>query len=387
MKKIFFLVAMAAFTFIANAQQKEFTITGNVSGLANGTARIMTTQREPVIIVSDSLIDGKFKLKGSVEEPGLFMLVMGNEQPQYIYLENVSYTVSGKQSEIKQVKIEGSPAHNDFVELNRIFNPMMGELSATAAQIEKESDEKKRDRLMQQYDSIVKKINVEITGFISERRSSPVSPFLLWITSQVTPDALELEKNFLLLDETIRNTKISRDLADYIESNKVGLVGTQSVDFTQNDTSGMAVSLSSFKGKYVLVDFWASWCRPCRLENPNIVKAYHKFKDKNFTILGVSLDQQKDAWVKAIDKDRLAWSHVSDLQSWNNAAARLYKINSIPGNMLIDPTGKIIAKDLHGAELENTLARFLGDVENKKETQASKEKSSNKVPGKTAGKN
>ncbi|MGI4806343.1 MAG: peroxiredoxin family protein, partial [Janthinobacterium lividum] len=132
-------------------------------------------------------------------------------------------------------------------------------------------------------------------------------------------------------------------------------------DFTQNDPEGKPISLSSFKGKYVLLDFWASWCGPCRQENPNVVKVYNQYKNKNFTVLGVSLDRPngKDAWLKAIKDDGLTWNHVSDLQFWNNQVAKLYSIQSIPGNFLIDPTGKIIAKDLRGEELEQKLAQLI----------------------------
>ena len=122
---------------------------------------------------------------------------------------------------------------------------------------------------------------------------------------------------------------------------------------------GKNVSLSSFKGKYVLVDFWASWCRPCRAENPNVVNAYNQYKNKNFTVLGVSLDQAKPNWLQAIQADNLTWTHVSDLQFWNNAVAQLYHIQSIPANMLIDPTGKIIARDLRGEDLNRKLSELL----------------------------
>jgi peroxiredoxin len=139
------------------------------------------------------------------------------------------------------------------------------------------------------------------------------------------------------------------------------LVGQEAPDFTSPDPNGKQISLSSFRGKYVLVDFWASWCGPCRMENPNVVKAYNKYKDKNFTILGVSLDQEgdKDKWLKAVKNDNLTWTQVSDLRHWDTPVLALYKFRGIPFNVLIDPQGKIIGQELRGADLEAKLAEVL----------------------------
>jgi peroxiredoxin len=142
---------------------------------------------------------------------------------------------------------------------------------------------------------------------------------------------------------------------------KATAIGAVAPDFTQKDTKGKSVKLSSLRGKYVLIDFWASWCGPCRKENPNVVKAYQKFKNKKFEILGVSLDNSdgKNAWLDAIEKDNLTWLQVSDLQGWKNAVAQLYGVQSIPQNFLLDPKGVIIEKDLRGNRLEEVLAKIL----------------------------
>lgn len=358
MKRIFLLLALAP-TFLF-AQNKGFTLQGKIAGVPDGSEVKLTSANEGAALLAKGTAKaGAFQLTGNVTEPGLYYLTVGKEQPQHIYLENAPIKVSGQAKDLKNMKVEGSTAHADFEVFRNRFNPLVGELQATMAKAERSQDAAEQANLSRRFDSLKTVVNTEVGNYISARPASYVSPFLLFITSQILEDPAVMEQRYSQLAEPVRNSKIGKSLATYIADSKIGAVGTEAPDFTQNDVAGNPIKLSSLRGKYVLVDFWASWCKPCRMENPNVVAAFQKYSPKNFTVLGVSLDREKDAWVKAIEKDGLTWTQVSDLKFWNNEAAAIYKVQAIPQNFLVDPNGKIVGKNLRGAALDAKLEALL----------------------------
>lgn len=202
-------------------------------------------------------------------------------------------------------------------------------------------------------------------AFVENNPDSYIALRLFRGKMNLESDLSGAESQYNKFSSEVKASDLGKDIGEEINWHKKTGIGQMALDFTQQDVNDKPVKLSDFRGKYVLLDFWASWCVPCRKENPNIVREYETYKDKNFTVLGVSLDdlEGKQAWLDAIAKDGLNWTQLSDLQGFKNAVAQMYNVTSVPSNWLIDPTGKIIARNLRGKALGEKLAEVLGDGE------------------------
>lgn len=371
------ILSLLLLPVFANAQQ-SFTINGDITNL-NGSAKaylVMVKNGAWKEIDSVPISNGKFKFTGTIDQPQQAILAikragaLSNETPRdtrgfFIEGSKISFLATDS---IKNASISGSLSEKESKELQSLTSPLIN----TIIKLNNENGKKGKDgtylKPLEQRkiaSDSVQKLVAEIKSIKVKFVNSHLNSFIGLYTyhndildSKFDPVAVE--PTFHKFSAALKSSPLGQKTVEKLEIGKRRQTGIAATDFTQNDLNGKPFKLSSLRGKYVLVDFWASWCVPCRAENPNLVKAYQKLKDKNFEIVGVSLDQgSKDAWANAIKQDGLPWIQVSDLNGWKNEVALMYGINSVPQNLLINPQGVIIGKNLRGEQLTEKLFELI----------------------------
>lgn len=364
MRKALYLFGISFFLFSCTFEP-NYKISGDISGIEEGMIYLFKFESgQKVLLDSAVMTDGMFVLKGELESPELLSLQISDPSATLpIFLDASDISVTADFEDIQNARITGSSVHDEYVEYTRVagdYNKRLRAIYDELIEMQKGGQESDAN---EKYEADYKPLEEESKQYtLNYVKENPTSHLAAWLLGSVSYslELSELDEMFKNLDESLSNSVYVQRLDDMISTLKRVEIGQPYVDIVLNDTTDKALPLSSFVGEgYVLIDFWAAWCGPCRRENPHIVELYADFKDKGFEIYGVSFDRTREAWIQGIKEDKITWPQVSDLKFWNNEGGKLYGVRAIPHTVLIDPDGTIIAKNLRATELREKLETLL----------------------------
>ncbi|HAB51152.1 MAG: hypothetical protein A3K31_05965 [Ignavibacteria bacterium RIFOXYA12_FULL_35_25] len=367
MKRVVLFLLFTIIFASCSTKKDQYAIHGTVKGVDTGKIYLQKYDSEKWINIDSTRLEkGKFTFKGTIEIPEMRQIIMEEKQVVIpLFVENSNIDVQIFPDSIDKSIVKGSTSqdkYQEYITLSEVIDQRMEEAYKEWKKAKEVGDSiimNRADSISTVLDGEMKKLLID---FAKTNNATVVAPYLVMRNSWQF-ELPDLEKIVSGLDTLINVSQYTQLLKKRIDILRGVEIGRTAPDLTMNDPTGKPLTLSSLRGKILLVDFWASWCGPCRVENPNVVKAYQQYNKKGFDILGCSFDKNREKWLKAIEDDKLTWHHVSDLQGWANAAGKLYGINSIPANVLLDKDQKIIARNLRGDDLINKLAEVFGSSE------------------------
>jgi peroxiredoxin len=366
----------------STAPEKGYVLTGSFSGEIPLKAYLqLYTEGEMKVLDSSEFSTGEFIFSGEVAEPDFYYLRIGGEKDLLgLFIENSIISIVGHTDSLDHAVVSGSVIQNQYNDYKKPQLTIDVELSELHEKYKQAKTEELKNYFETKYDSVDLLSSKAAKDYVIENNSSVIAPYIIRRELIYGMNLSELEEITNKLSPELIENKYTKQLYSQIKTLRILEPGMVAPEFSQNNTEDKSVKLADFKGKYLLIDFWASWCGPCRKANSTVVEIYNKYWKNNFTILGISMDSDKDKWLEAIETDGLTWTQVSALEGWKNPIAKMYAVNSIPHAILIDPEGKVVKRGIQASELDELLESLLATKKPKRPINIVNQKQNKPLP-------